>query len=93
MNGALGGAVPASVSPSELYDVISAAASQDPSRIQASTQRLKEMLQLSGSYDALHEIAAQKSLPLQVRQQSIIQFKNVALIHWRSRKSAPCLTH
>jgi len=82
------GAVLENVSPTELYDVISAAASQDPPRVQASTKRLKEMLELSGTYDALHEIAARKSLPLPVRQQSIIQFKNVALFHWKSRKSA-----
>jgi len=82
------GAVLESVSPAELYNVITAAASQDFVQVQASTSRLKEMLDLSGAYDALHEIAAEKSIPLQVRQQSIIQFKNVALTHWRSRKSA-----
>ncbi|KDQ64644.1 hypothetical protein JAAARDRAFT_187954 [Jaapia argillacea MUCL 33604] len=74
------------VSPQELYDVICGAASQDPRQVQASTKRLKEMSEMFGTYDALHEIAATRSLPLSVRQQSIIQFKNTALAHWRSRR-------
>jgi hypothetical protein len=80
------------VSAAELYNVLTAASSQDPSRVQAATTRLKEMLILGGTYDALQEIAAQKSLSLTIRQQSIIQFKNVVTSHWKSRKSAP-LSH
>jgi hypothetical protein len=80
------------VSPAELYNVITAASSQDPSRVQAATTRLKEMLLLGGTYDALQDIAAQKPLSLAIRQQSIIQFKNVVTSHWKSRKSAP-LSH
>ena len=78
-----------SVSTAELYNVLTAASSQDLSRVQAATTRLKEMLLLGGTYDALQEIAAQKSLPLPIRQQSMIQFKNVVTIHWKSRKSVP----
>ncbi|KAJ7276541.1 armadillo-type protein [Mycena haematopus] len=70
----------------EVYQVMTGAASQDPALFQASSTRLKEMLDMYGIYDALHEIAAQKAVPLQIRQQSIIQFKNAALPHWRSRK-------
>ncbi|KAI6134978.1 ARM repeat-containing protein [Pisolithus croceorrhizus] len=70
----------------ELLDIVYAASSQVPAQVQASTERLKMLLENVGTYDALHEIAAEKSLPLQVRQQSIIQFKNSALSHWRSRK-------
>lgn len=73
-------------SPEELYDVVCGAASQDPRQVQASAARLKELLELPGAYDTLHEIAAQKTVPLAVRQQSIIQFKNAALSHWKSRK-------
>lgn len=76
------------ISPTELYDVMTAASSQDPSRVQASSTRLKQMLDMYGTYDALHEIAGQRTVPLVVRQQAIIQFKNAALNHWRSRKSA-----
>lgn len=76
------------VSPTELYDVMTAASSQDPSKVQASSIRLKQMLDMFGTFDALHEIAAQRTVPLAIRQQSIIQFKNAALNHWRSRKSA-----
>ncbi|KAG6854858.1 hypothetical protein C0991_012048 [Blastosporella zonata] len=74
------------VSPAELYDVLNAASSQDLSQIQASSKRLKEMLEMFGTYDAFYEIIAQRSLPLAVRQQAIIQFKNAALAHWKSRK-------
>lgn len=70
----------------ELLEIVYAASSQVPAQVQASTERLKTLLENVGTYDALHEIAAEKSLPLQVRQQSIIQFKNSALSHWRSRK-------
>ena len=76
------------VSPTELYNVMAITASQDPSQIRASSARLKQMLDMFGTFDALHEIAAEKTVPLSVRQQAIIQFKNAALSHWRSRKSA-----
>ncbi|CCM04790.1 uncharacterized protein FIBRA_06983 [Fibroporia radiculosa] len=80
------GARSETLSPEELYDVVARAASQDPAQVQASTTRLKEIIQLFGAYDTLHEIAAQRTVPLAVRQQSIIQFKNAAVAHWKSRK-------
>ena len=43
---------------------------------------------MSGTYDALHEIAAERSFPLPIRQQSLIQFKNFATNFWKSRRSA-----
>ncbi|KAH7931251.1 ARM repeat-containing protein [Leucogyrophana mollusca] len=73
-------------SPEEVFSVITGASSQDPAQVTVSSERLKVLLGYFGTYDALHEIAAQKSVPLPVRQQSIIQFKNAALSHWRSRK-------
>jgi hypothetical protein len=75
-----------SVSPAELYEVIVGACSQDISRVQASSKRLKEMVDMFGTYDALQEIASRKDFPLSVRQQAIIQFKNTVVNHWRSRK-------
>ncbi|KAJ6628769.1 armadillo-type protein [Mycena sp. CBHHK59/15] len=80
------GLVVETVSADELYQVMSGAASQDPALFQTSSARLKQMLDMFGIYDALHEIAGRKHVPLQIRQQSIIQFKNAALPHWRSRK-------
>ncbi|KAG6903497.1 hypothetical protein C0995_005520 [Termitomyces sp. Mi166 len=74
------------VSPTELYEVLNAASSQDPSQLKASHERLKQMLDMFGTYDALHEIAGQRTVPLAIRQQAIIQFKNAALAHWKSRK-------
>jgi Importin-beta N-terminal domain len=75
----------APVSLEEVYVVVTAAVSQDPGEIREATDRLKEVLERPGSLDCLHEIAAQKTLPLLVRQQSIIQFKN-NITHWRSRR-------
>ncbi|OCH87913.1 ARM repeat-containing protein [Obba rivulosa] len=77
---------PETVSAEELYNVVSGAASQDPALVQRSATRLKDILETFGAFDILHEIAASRTVPLQVRQQSIIQFKNAALGHWRSRK-------
>lgn len=79
-------APPPTVSPEELFNVVCGAASQNPAQVQASTTRLKELLDIPGAYDLLHEIAATKTVALQVRQQAIIQFKNAATGHWRSRK-------
>jgi len=80
------GVVVEHVSPHELYDVMTAASSQDPIQVRTSSARLKQMLDMFGTFNALHEIAAQRTVPLIVRQQSIIQFKNAALGHWKSRK-------
>ncbi|KAF9008940.1 armadillo-type protein [Cyathus striatus] len=80
------GVVTEKVSPAELYEVLLSACSQDPSKIQASSKRLKQMLDMFGTFDALHEIATQRSVDLPIRKQAIIQFKNAALGHWRSRK-------
>ncbi|PPQ83268.1 hypothetical protein CVT25_004007 [Psilocybe cyanescens] len=75
-----------SVSPTELYEIIVGASSQDVSQIQASSQRLKQMLDMFGAFDALQEIAARTTIPLAIRQQAMIQLKNTVTQHWRSRK-------
>lgn len=80
------GAVVPDVSPDEVYQVITGAASQDPVQIKTCTDRFEQLLQMRGTFDALHVIAAQKTVSLHVRQQAIIQFKNKALGHWKSRK-------
>ncbi|KAI0375701.1 ARM repeat-containing protein [Pilatotrama ljubarskyi] len=82
-------AAPATVSPEELFSVVCGAASQNPAEVQASTARLKELLDIPGAYDLLQEIAATKTVALPVRQQAVIQFKNAATGHWRSRKLFP----
>lgn len=74
------------VNPAELYEVITGACSSDQARILASGKRLKEMLEMFGTFDALHELASQRHQPQPIRQQAIIQFKLAALSHWRSRK-------
>ena len=75
------------VNPLELLQVLSDATSQDPTKLTHSTARLKELLELFGTFDALQEIAARKELALPVRQQAIIQLKNASNNRWRSRKS------
>ncbi len=77
---------PLPVSPEELYNVVCVAASQNPAQVQDSANRLKELLARPAAYDILHEIAAQKTVPLQVRQQAMIQFKNATTGHWRSNR-------
>ena len=77
---------PNNVNPEEVYNVICAATSQDFVQIKASSDRLKELLEMTGTFDALSAIAAQRSLPLQVRQQSIIQLKNSSMGHWRTKR-------
>lgn len=73
----------------EVYNVITAAASQDPRNLKASADRLKQLFNVLGTYDALSKITVQRTVPLQVRQQSIIQLKNGVVDHWRSRKLLP----
>ena len=80
------GVVTPVVSPAELYEVIVAACSQNYSHMQASSQRLKQMLEMFGTFDALQDIAARPNTLLAIRQQAIIQFKNAVVHHWRSRK-------
>lgn len=80
------GVVVEPVNPQELYQVIADASSQDPTRVQSSTNRLKEMFSMLGTSDGLQAIAVQKSVPTPIRQQAIIQLKNSALGNWRSRR-------
>ena len=78
----------APVNPEELYNVIAGISSQDPAVLKASTTRFEEMLQMQGTFHTLNVIATTRSLPLNIRQQAIIQFKNKALGQWRSRRQA-----
>ncbi|CAL1700530.1 unnamed protein product [Somion occarium] len=77
------------VSPEEVYQVITNAASQDPAKVKTSSERLKQLLDMTGAFDALSEISVQQAVPLPVRQQAIIQLKNNLTNHWRSRKILP----
>ena len=87
------GLVAPPVSPAELYEVIVAACSQNLSQIQASGHRLKQMLEMFGTFDALQDIAARPNTPLPIRVQAVIQFKNTVVNHWRSRKCVLKLGH
>jgi hypothetical protein len=82
------------VDPQELFHVICGAATQDPARVRASSDRLKQLVDnYFGTYDTLLEIASQPTIELAVRQQCIIQFKNKALAYWKSRKCAQVACH
>ncbi|TFK29370.1 ran binding protein 11 [Coprinopsis marcescibilis] len=74
------------VAPQELFEVLVAACSHSQQQIDAAGRRLKQMLEMTGTYNELHNIASQRGVPLAVRQQAIIQFKLAALHHWKSRK-------
>ena len=69
----------------EVFAIVTGATSQDPVVLKASTDQLKQILERPGTLDFLQEIAAQKSVPLGVRQQSIIQVKN-NMTHWRAKR-------
>lgn len=77
---------PQPVNYDELLNVVAGASSQDPRQVVASAEQLKPMLDRPGAFDGLSAIGAQRDLPLAIRQQAIIQFKNAALSHWRSKK-------
>ncbi|KAH6915318.1 ran binding protein 11 [Coprinopsis sp. MPI-PUGE-AT-0042] len=74
------------VNPQELYQVLTAACSSSQPQILAAGQRIKEMLEMFGTYNELHRIASQRDVPPAIRKQAIIQFKLNALHHWKSRK-------
>ena len=74
------------VNPQELFQVLTAACSSNQAQIMAAGQRLKEMLDMFGTYNELHRIAAQRDVAPAVRKQAIIQFKLNATFHWKSRK-------
>jgi hypothetical protein len=82
----MNGSVEEAINPNELLHVIATASSQNPSEIQASEERFRQMVNVHGFYAALFDIAAQKDIPTPVRQQAIIQFKNLGLSHWKYRK-------
>jgi hypothetical protein len=87
MNGS-GPTVPR-VNDQELYSVLCQGVSQDASLLDSSTKAMASMANdRFGTFDTLQRIAAQKDVPLPVRQLAILQFKNHALGHWRSRKCA-----
>jgi hypothetical protein len=69
----------------EVFAIVTGATSQDPVVLKASTDQLKRILERPGTLDFLQEIAAQKTVPLTVRQQSIIQVKNNAS-NWRAKR-------
>jgi hypothetical protein len=71
----------------EVYAAVVGAASQNPKEMNASTARLKDLIDQPGTLDLLQQIAAQKTAPLHIRQLSIIQVKNVVSTLWRSRRS------
>lgn len=77
------------VNPAELYDTITGCVSQDPATLSQYQKRLEDLLKLNGAYDALHDIGASRNIQHSVRHQALIQFKNAALNHWRSRKYVP----
>ena len=80
----------------EVYAAVAGAASQNPKEMSTSAARLKDLMDQPGTLDLLQQTAAQRKAPLQIRQLSIIQVKNVVSTLWRSRRSVglvPCLRY
>ena len=75
------------VSPDELLRILNNAASQDSALVQASSAQLTSLIENhTDVLDGMHYVATQRDIPLHIRQQSIIQFKNLGSGHWRSKK-------
>jgi hypothetical protein len=72
-------------SATEIYNILCDAASQDPTKAQASLQRLQALQKAQGTYADMQLIASTRTVPLDVRRMAIIQFKNSGAAHWRSR--------
>lgn len=69
----------------EVFAIVTGATSQDPAVLKVSTDQLKHILERPGTLDFLQEIAAQKTVPVIVRQQSIIQVKN-NMKYWKAKR-------
>ena len=78
-------ALPRPATLEEVFTIVSGATSQDPAVLKESTDKLKQILERPGTLDFLQEIAAQKTVPTVVRQQSIIQVKN-NIKHWKAKR-------
>ncbi|KAI5893425.1 ARM repeat-containing protein [Schizophyllum commune H4-8] len=72
--------------PEEVFQVVQASTSQDVATMTAGSERLKALLEQQGAHAILLEIAAQTTLPLNVRQLAILQFKNHIGSRWRNRR-------
>ena len=68
--------------------VLQALSSQDPAAFKGAEEQLKEIGECLGAWDLVHEHAAQKQLPLDLRKQALIQFKNLGASRWKSKKLA-----
>ena len=69
----------------EVFAIVTGATSQDPVVLKASTDQLKQILERPGTLDFMQGIAAQRTVPVAVRQQSIIQVKN-HMKHWKAKR-------
>lgn len=70
----------------ELHQIVAASASQDPSVMMAASTRLKDALKIPGTLNELHTIAANRDIPLPIRQLCMLQCKNEMPTQWRQRK-------
>ncbi|KZW04127.1 ARM repeat-containing protein [Exidia glandulosa HHB12029] len=71
----------------EIFAAISGATTQDPARVQAATEALQKLESEAGTFNVLYSIAAQRSVPLDVRKLAIIRMKNVGVASWRRRSA------
>ncbi|CAE6485218.1 unnamed protein product [Rhizoctonia solani] len=72
----------------DLYPALAGVAEalrSQPAQIKAAEARLDQVLKVPGAYNAAHELAAQKSVPEEVRQLAISRVKNMVVQSWRSK--------
>ncbi|QRV87915.1 importin beta N-terminal domain [Ceratobasidium sp. AG-Ba] len=73
---------------SDLYPALATVAEAirlHPAQLKAAEAQLDVVLKVQGAYDALHELAAQKNIPDDIRQLAISRVKNMVVQSWRSK--------
>ncbi|KAG8752364.1 hypothetical protein FRC12_012008 [Ceratobasidium sp. 428] len=73
---------------SDLYPALSRVAEairSQPAQLKVAEAQLDQVLKVPGAYDATHELAAQKSIPDEIRQLAISRVKNMVVQSWRSK--------
>jgi hypothetical protein len=74
------------VPPGDILNVLQELSSQNPVNFNSAEEKLKEFGERLGTWDTVHQLANDDSLPIDLRKQALIQFKNCAVSRWRSRK-------
>lgn len=67
----------------QVFQVLQQATSQDQATLKAAEQIFESYKTIPGFFETVQIIAADRNLPLHIRQMAIIQFKTVIPTQWR----------